>query len=323
VESQKKSYPASVWLALASVYLVWGSTYLAIHFAIATIPPFLMAGTRFLVAGLLLYFWARWRGEKRPQPRHWRSTAIIGFFLIVVANGGVSWVEQKVPSGIAALLVGTVPLWIVILEWAGKGGERPRLITWCGIFLGMLGIVLLVFSRKGPQELPADPWAEACLIFTSLAWAYGSLYARSAALPPSALLATSMEMITGGALQLLVGFGLGETRQFHLAQMTSSSIEALVYLTLIGSLVGFTSYIWVLQKSTPELASTYAFVNPVIAVFLGWLWAGESLTPFLFLSAGLIVAAVVLITLRPSKNPIEPPRHQDTKSSRGRNVENM
>jgi drug/metabolite transporter (DMT)-like permease len=301
VGSQKKSYPPSVWLALASVYLVWGSTYLGIRFAIATIPPFLMAGTRFLTAGLLLYFWTRWKGEKRPQPGHWRSASVIGFFLIVVANGGVTWVEQKVPSGIAALLVGIVPLWMVILEWTGKGGERPRFPTWIGIFLGMMGIALLVFSRQGPGELQVNPWGEACLILTSLAWAYGSLYARSAALPPSALLATSMEMITGGALLLLLGFGLGEGRGFHPFLVTTASMEAWAYLTLVGSLVGFTSYIWVLQKSTPALAYTYAFVNPVIAVLLGWLFAGESLTPSLFLSTALIVAAVVLITLKPGK----------------------
>lgn len=299
MKSQKTDYPLNVWLALACVYVVWGSTYLAIRFAIATIPPFLMAGTRFLSSGLLLYFLMRWKGEKRPLFGHWRSTAVISFFLIVVANGGVSWVEQKVPSGITALLVGTVPLWMVILEWAGKGGQRPRLSTWCGIFLGMLGIILLVFFRKNPGELQVNPWGAVCLVFTSLAWAYGSLYTRSASLPSSALLATSMEMITGGVMQLFVGLALGETAQFHIAQMTTSSIEAWVYLTLIGSLVGFTSYIWVLQKSTPELASTYAFVNPVIAVFLGWLLAGESLTPSLFLSAVLIVIAVVLITLKP------------------------
>lgn len=166
----------------------------------------------------------------------------------------------------------------------------------------MLGIFLLVFSRRSPGELQVNPWGVACLLFTSLAWAYGSLYARSASLPSSALLATSMEMIAGGVMQLFVGLGLGETSQFHLAQLTSASIEAWVYLTLIGSLVGFTSYIWVLWKSTPELAATYAFVNPVIAVLLGWLFAGESLTPSIFLSTVLIVAAVVLITLnRPQK----------------------
>ncbi len=301
MKSPKTSYPPSVWLALACVYVVWGSTYLAIRFAIATIPPFLMAGTRFLSSGLLLYFLMRWKGDKKPRFDHWRSATIISFFLIVVANGGVSWMEQKVPSGITALLVGTVPLWMVLLEWASKGGKRPGLATWCGIFLGMLGIILLVFSRQSPGELQVNPWSAACLVFTSLSWAYGSLYARSAALPSSALLATSMEMITGGVMQLLVGLGLGEAGQFHYSQMTSSSLEAWIYLTLIGSLVGFTSYIWVLQKSTPELASTYAFVNPVIAVFLGWLWAGESVTPSLFLSSVLIVAAVVLITLKPGK----------------------
>ncbi len=302
MKSQKTNYPASVWVALACVYVVWGSTYLAIHFAIATIPPFLMAGTRFLSSGIFLYFLMIWKGEKRPSFGHWKSTAVISFFLIVVANGGVSWVEQKVPSGITALLVGTVPLWMVVLEWAGsKGGQRPRLSTWVGVFLGMLGIILLVFSRKNPGDLQVNPWGAVCLVFTSLAWAHGSLYAHSTSLPSSALLATSMEMITGGVMQLFVGLGLGETGQFHLAQLTPSSIEAWVYLTLVGSLVGFTSYIWVLQKSTPELASTYAFVNPVIAVLLGWLLAGESLTPSLFLSASLIVVAVVLITLNKAR----------------------
>jgi drug/metabolite transporter (DMT)-like permease len=302
MESQKTAYSPDVWLTLFSVYLIWGSTYLAIRFAIETIPPFFMAGTRFITAGLLLYGFMRWRGVTRPRLSHWKSAVIIGFFLVLAANGGVSWAEKRVPSGITALLVGTVPLWMVLLEGIWKKGTHPGLKAWMGVLLGMVGIALLVFSKKAPGTLRVDPWTALFLFGTSLAWAIGSLYARSAPLPSSALLATSMEMLTGGLLQMVTGFLLGEQKSFHFASMTAHSVEAWIYLTLIGSLVGFTSYIWVLQKATPELASTYAFVNPVIAVFLGWLFAGETVTPPIFLAAGLIVAAVVLITMAPGRN---------------------
>lgn len=299
MKNDKNPYPLSVWLALAAVYVIWGSTYLAIRFAIETIPPFLMAGARFVVSGLLLYGFMRWKGEARPKPIHWRSAAFIGFFLILVANGGVSWAELRVPSGITALLVGIVPLWMALLQWMWKKEAQPGWKVWTGVALGTLGITLLVFSKGDQGSGPVEPFAALFLVGTSLAWSFGSLYARSAPLPSSALLATSMEMITGGAMQLGAGILFGEAAHFHLSQMTALSLGSWAYLTLIGSLVGFTSYIWVLQKSTPALASTYAFVNPVIAVFLGWLLAGEVLTPSLFVAAGFIVAAVVLITLAP------------------------
>jgi len=298
---------SSVWIALGLVYVVWGSTYLGIRFAIQSIPPFLMAGTRFLTSGLILWgllvLAAQVKSKKLPSITwtHWKSSAIIGFFLLVIGNGGVCWAEQKVPSGMTALLVGTVPVWMVLLEWLWKKGPRPGPRLWTGIFLGFTGIAVLVLFRPGQGALRVDiPWA-LLLVGTSLAWSWGSLYSRSAPLPSSALLATSMEMIAGGLQQLAVGFLIGEQDNFHWSQCTAPSVEAWVYLTLIGSLVGFTSYIWVLQKSTPDLASTYAFVNPVIAVFLGWLLAGEALTSSLFLAAALIVAAVVLITLAPQK----------------------
>jgi drug/metabolite transporter (DMT)-like permease len=297
MRSQKTPYPASVWFALVLVYLVWGSTYLGIRIAIETIPPFFMAGTRFLTAGVILYALTRLSGVPKPSPVHWKSAAVVGFFLILIGNCGVSWAEKKVPSGIAALLVGTVPLWMVLLEWAWKKGARPGWRVWAGIALGMAGIALLVLSRQGPQGLAVEPWSAVLLMGTSLAWAFGSLYARSALLPSSPLLATAMEMTTGGLMQIGTGFLLGEQRTFQPALLNTHSMEAWVYLTFIGSLVGYTSYVWVLKKATPDLASTYAFVNPVIAVFLGWLWVGEAITSAIFLGAGLIVAAVVLITL--------------------------
>lgn len=307
MKSQKTFFLPSVWIALALVYLIWGSTYLAIRFAIQTIPPFFMAGTRFITSGVILWglvvLHALATSKKLPSTnwRHWKSAVVIGFFLLVVGNGGVCWAEQKVPSGMTALLVGTVPLWMVLLEWSRKKGAKPGPRLWAGVFLGFTGIAVLVLLRPQGGSLKVDPFWALLLVFTSLAWSWGSLYARSAALPSSALLATAMEMIAGGLQQLAAGFLLGEQNSLHFSQFTTSSVEAWLYLTLIGSLVGFTSYIWVLQKSTPDLASTYAFVNPVIAVFLGWFWAGEPLTPSLFLAAALIVTAVVLITLAPRK----------------------
>ncbi|HJT25200.1 MAG TPA: EamA family transporter [bacterium] len=300
-------YPASVWLALASVYVVWGSTYLAIRFAIQTIPPFFMAGIRFLASGIILWgllvLQARYHSKKLPRItwKHLKSAAVIGFFLLVVGNGGVCWAEQRVPSGLTALLVGTVPVWMVLLEWLWKKGANPGPRLWTGVFLGFTGIAVLVLLRPQKGLTEVDPRWALLLVCTSLAWSWGSLYARSAPLPSSALLATALEMVVGGLQQLATGFLLGEQAGFHPSQFTTSSVEAWIYLTLVGSLVGFTSYIWVLQKSTPDLASTYAFVNPIIAVFLGWLLAGESPTPSLFLAAALIVAAVVLITLAPRK----------------------
>ncbi len=297
MQSNRISYPSSVWLALAAVYVIWGSTYLGIRFAIESIPPFFMAGSRFLVSGLLLYAFARWKGASRPTGRHWRSATVIGFYLILVGNGGVTWAEQKVPSGVTALLVGTVPLWMAVLEGLGPKGRRPGWKEWTGIALGMTGIGLLVSSRESFGAGPSNLWAWLLLVGTSLAWSYGSLLTRSAAMPSSALLGTAMEMLTGGILQLGVGFILGEQEHFHFSSISTPSIQAWGYLTLVGSLAGFTSYIWVLQKATAGLASTYAFVNPVIAVFLGWFLGGEILTPVLFLAGGLIVTAVVLIVL--------------------------
>ena len=185
MQRQKTKYPPSVWLALASVYVIWGSTYLAIRFAIATIPPFLMAGARFLASGLILYSFTRWRGAPKPLFAHWKSAAVIGFFLLLVGNGGVSWAEQKVPSGMTALLVSTVPFWMVLLEWLWKKGPRPAARVWAGLVLGFAGVSLLVLSRPGDGRLQVDPIWVFLLMATSLGWSFGSLYARSAPLPPS------------------------------------------------------------------------------------------------------------------------------------------
>jgi drug/metabolite transporter (DMT)-like permease len=285
-----------IFSAFAAVYLIWGSTYLAIRFAIETIPPFLMAGFRFAVAGAVLYIGARLAGAKKPSRIHWGTTTVIGGLLISIGNGALVWAEQRVPSGLASLLVATVPIWMVLLDWAWRDGRRPSSWVMTGLGLGFAGLALLL----GPERLQGigriDPVGGTVLILGSIAWAVGSLYSLRAALPDSRLLATAMEMLMGGALLLAAGLMTGEATRLQLGEVSLRSAVSLVYLILFGSLVGFTAYIWLLNATTPARASTYAYVNPVVAVFLGWLLAGEPLSMRTILAAAVIVSAVAVIT---------------------------
>jgi drug/metabolite transporter (DMT)-like permease len=293
-----------IWLAFAAVYLIWGSTYLGIRFAIETIPPLIMAGIRFVAAGAILYVWTRMRGAQRPTLAHWRSATVIGLLLLLIGNGAVSWAEQVVPSGITALLVAGSPLWFVGLEWMQRG-IRPTAGVIVGLMLGSLGIVVLVDPAKlvGGQEV--DILGASVLVIASFSWSAGSLYSRRAHLPSSPLMATGMEMLSGGIALLAFGLLAGELNGFNVEEVSTRSLLALAYLTVFGSLIAFSSYIWLLKVATPALASTYAYVNPVIAVFVGWLFADEPLTARVLLSAAIIVGAVAIITstgvLRSSK----------------------
>jgi len=282
--------------AFAAVYLLWGSTYLAIRFAIESLPPFWMAATRFLVAGAILYAWARWRGEPAPLRLHWRSALIVGGLLLLGGNGGVVWAEQRVPSGLAALLVGTVPLWMVMLDGAGRGWKRPPVQVLAGVAIGLLGVALLVGPGRFAGGHRVDPVGAAVLIVASLSWTAGSLYSRRAPLPSSPLLGTAMEMLGGGACLAIAGLVAGEWQRLDLAAASPRSLLAVGYLVVFGSLVGFTAYVWLLKVSTPPLVATYAYVNPVVAVFLGWAFAGEPVTGRTLVAAAVIVGAVMLIT---------------------------
>jgi drug/metabolite transporter (DMT)-like permease len=282
--------------ALGAVYLIWGSTYLAIRFAIETMPPFLMAGVRFLVAGGALYAWMRWRGAPRPTRAQWGSAAIVGALLLLLGNGGVVWAEQLIPSGITALLVGTVPLWMAVLDWARPGGARPSLAVVVGLLFGFAGVALLI----GPAQLAGGSrvslLGSAIVLVAAVCWASGSLYSRSSRLPSSPLMGTAIEMLAGGALLLLAGSATGELAQVHLNTISARSALGLAYLIVFGSLVGFTAYIWLLRAAPPAIVSTYAYVNPVVAVLLGWALAGEPLTLRTLLAAAIIVTGVVVIT---------------------------
>ncbi len=296
---------ALVIAAFAAVYVIWGSTYLAIRITLETMPPFLMAGTRFLTSGAILYLFARGRGAARPSPLHWRAATIIGFLLLVCGNGAVVWSEQRVPSGITSLLVTTVPLWMVLLDWLRRDGKRPSAGVAAGIVLGLAGVAFLV----GPGEIAGGGGvdligAAVLFFFGSVAWAIGSIYSKHAPLPSSPFLAIGMEMLAGGALLTLLGIFLGEPARVHVGAISAASFAAWVYLTLFGALIGFTAYLWLMRVSTPAKVSTYAFVNPVVAVFLGWAVLGEAVTPRTIIAAVMIVSAVALITLAsPARAP--------------------
>ena len=302
----------TVVLAFAAVYVIWGSTYLGIRFALETLPPFLMVGSRYLVAGALLFGWAWLRGGLRSpgrggsgatseflSPASWRAALIAGGLLLVGGNGGVVWAEHLgVPSGLAALIVSTVPLWVVVLEWLGprsvRTGRPGRPVT-VGVLLGLAGVVLLL----GPSDLTAEGMSVLgglVVVGASLSWAYGSVISRRLALPASPLLGTAMEMLAGGAVLLLLGFATGEPASVAWDQISAKSLLALTYLIVFGSLVAFTSYVYLLKMVPTSKVATYAYVNPVVALFLGWGLAGEALGSRSLVAAVVILGAVVLIT---------------------------
>jgi drug/metabolite transporter (DMT)-like permease len=285
---------ARIFAAFAAVYVLWGSTYLAIRFGVETIPPFLMAGTRHLTAGLLLYAWMRGSGAPRPRGHHWVSAVSIGGLMLLGGNGLVTWAEQRVPSGLTALIVASVPIWMAVLAAAEKR-RRPSGFVIAGLAIGLGGIGLLVApGRLGGGER-VDPLGAAALLTAALSWSIGSLYARRAPLPSSTLTAVSMEMIGGGCLLWITGLLLHEGSRLDIAAVSARSALSLGYLIVFGSLVGFSAYVWLLKATTPARVSTYAYVNPIVAVLLGTLFAGEALTLRIGLAAASIVAAVALI----------------------------
>ena len=290
----RASLPA-IWSALIAVYLIWGSTYLAIRYAVETMPPFLMAGARFIISGGFLYTLRRFGGDPAPKALEWRSAAIIGMFLLVGGNGSVVWAQQYVASSLAALLVATVPLWMVSMDAFRPGGHRPGLLAVAGILIGFGGVVLLIRSVAGAADATSLP-AAAALILASLTWSIGSLYGRTATLPASQLLGTAMEMLAGGAALLLIAIVAGEWNDLDIATVSRRSALALIYLTVIGS-SAFVAYVWLLRVAPTPLVATYAYVNPLVAVLLGYFIAREPMALRTLLAAALIIGSVALVSL--------------------------
>jgi drug/metabolite transporter (DMT)-like permease len=287
-----------IYLALLSIYIIWGSTYLAIRFAVETLPPFLMAATRFIIPGLIFYIWQRRLGEPAPTRLQWRSAILIGFFLLVGGNGAISWAEQRVVSGVTALLIGTMPIWMVLIDSLRPGGSKPNRITLFGVLLGLVGIIVLVvpsLSKSSDHQL--NLLGVLVVLLGTLSWTIGSLYSRNAPLPKSPLLGTGMEMTAGGILLLIWGTLSGEWSRLAAAQVSNQSLLALLYLLVFGSMVGFSSYTWLLRVAPTPLVSTYAYVNPLLAVILGNVLANEPLTFNVVISAFVIISAVFLINM--------------------------
>ena len=280
-----------LFAAFAAVYLIWGSTYLAIRFAIETIPPYLMIGTRYSIAGTLLYLWLRWKGVPRPAPQHWATAFVVGILMLVIGNGGVAWAEQTVPSGLTALIVAIVPLWVALMEW-GTGKDRPTVKSVSGLLLGFAGVVILV----GPRELMGGErvmlTGAVVLVVASIAWATGTVYSRTARQHPSQSMATAMSMLAGSVAMFAVGGVMGEFTRLAPQSISLKSVLAVLYLVVFGSLIGFSAFMWLIRATSAARASTNSYVNPVVAVILGWALAGEPMTPRTLVAALVIIAGV-------------------------------
>src|SRR5882724_9337161 len=302
---------AALIAGFAAIYLIWGSTYLGIRIVVETVPAFLMASVRFLVAGLIVAsFIALTRGFKATA-KQWRDNALIGGFLCLGGNGLVSWAEEKVPSGIATLIISAGPVFIVLMDWAvhayfkdGKRGTQPTALTFVGLALGCVGLVILV----GPDVLATgvgslDPWRVLGLLAATLLWGVGMLYMRYASSPAEPFTASGIQMICGSGWLLLTGVVTGELAHFDPTVITSRSVIAWSYLVVFGSLIGFSTFTWLMKHSTPARVSTYAYVNPIVAVFLGWLVLHEAVNPRIFVAAAIIIAGVAIITVAKTIKP--------------------
>ncbi len=301
------SNPTILFAAFAAVYLIWGSTFLAIRIGDESFPPLLVAGIRHFTFGLIAFPILLWKTKARPTWAEWRSTIVTGFLLLAVGNGGVCLAEERVPSGIAALLVATVSLWMVLIDWLRPGGTRPVPRVIVGLVLGFAGLALLV----GPKDLGGsgriDPIGVAILGVGSFAWACGSIYAKHGRMPSSPLLGSAMQSLTGGAILWIAAGITGEIGALHLSAVTTRSWIAVTYLVCFGSMIGFSSYLYILKHSTATRVATYAFVNPVVALFLGWLFLHESITLRTILAGAVILAAVLLVITAPHRGSAKAP----------------
>ena len=290
-------------LAFAAIYVIWGSTYLGIRVAIETMPPFLMAATRFLLAGTVLFTLVKFRGARWPTLRQWRISAVIGMFLLLGGNGLVVWAEQRIPSGVTALLIGVSPLFFVLIEWAWRGGSRPSPITAAALLLGFFGVAWLAAPWETAAGGALSYGGVLAILVACTSWSFGSIYSRHAQHGADPFMASALQMLGGGAALTLVALWHGDFAQLDLARVSQRSWIAFGYLAGLGSLVGFSTFAWLMKHSTPARVSTYAYVNPVVAVFLGWLILREPVTTRTLVASAVIVAAVAIITTEKSRRP--------------------
>jgi len=282
-----------IWTALGAVYLIWGSTYLAIRFTVETTPPFLSAAARFIISGSFLYLWRRMAGDPAPTKIERRNAALVGIFLLVGGNGGVVWAAQFIPSSLSALLVATVPLWMLLFDAVRPRGERPSGKALSGILVGFCGAVLLL-GWTASSATPERFYGAIAVVAASLLWAIGSIYGKILHLPPSPLITTGIEMLAGGVVQIFVAWIFGEFTRLDLTAISARSAWALLYLTAVGP-IAFVAYAWLLRNAPIPLVATYSYVNPLVAIVLGYFLGKEIITMRILLAAGLIIGSVILI----------------------------
>lgn len=294
--------------AFAAVYVIWGSTYLAIKYAIETMPTFLMAGVRFLVAGAILYAAARLSpGYEKPKAVHWRTAIIVGTLLLGIGNGAVVVAEHYISSSMTALLIASNPFWMVTIGWLFMGRGKPSIKIAIGLLIGFVGVALLILgSPNADAAAGGSQWFGITMVMVAtIGWAFGSLYGATASTAKSNVLAAGMQMLSGGLVLTVVSAISGEWQKFDYRTVSSVSWIALAYLIFVGALVAYTAYSWLIQNASPSAVSTYAYVNPVVAVFLGWVIAGESLTGQMLVGAAVIVVSVMLVTTNKKKSQPE------------------
>lgn len=294
-----------VILGFAAIYLIWGSTYLGIRYAVETIPPFLMMGLRHLTAGTIVYLWARSRGAEAPALRQWGYAAIAGALLFLGGHGVLAWGEQKIPSGLAALLCATLPLWMVLVSRVKGVEERLGGRAWGGLLLGFAGVALLIGREALRPGENLNLLAAAAAVLSALLWAVGTIYSKGVRLPSSAILSAAMQMLTGGAALVIASAMLGELHSFHASEVTPRSALALLYLIVFGSVIAFTVFTWLLTVSSASRVSTFAYVNPVVAVLIGWGIASEAIGMRTAVATVIILASVALVNTRQKVTPIE------------------
>jgi drug/metabolite transporter (DMT)-like permease len=283
--------------AFAIIYLVWGSTFLAIRIGVLEVPPFLLAAIRFFTAGLILYGWALARGEPSPTARQWRSASILGIVIFVGDYGILFWAEQRVPSGLTAVMLGTIPAFMALSEIILLRTQRLTARLAAALLVGIGGVVVLASRSLNLGGAPIERLGAAALIFASISWSIASALMRKLPLPPSKVMSSAAQMFSGGVFLAVAAAALGEFRDFHPGAVSLAAWLALIYLIFAGSIVAFTAYVWLLHHESPTRVGTYAYVNPVVAVLIGYFFAGESLGLRTILGTALILSSVVLITL--------------------------
>jgi drug/metabolite transporter (DMT)-like permease len=302
----KKNIQLKIFLAFSAIYILWGSTYLANKYAIETIPPIIVSGLRFLIAGTILYAIERPKVKIKPKWAHWKESLIIGFLMLSIGNGGIVWAQKKVPSGLTALLVSSTPIWLIIIDWLRPNGVKPKKWVIFGIILGFTGIAFLISPDKYSGENSIDFLGFSMLLIASIAWASGTMYSRHAHIMESPFLSISMHMLCGGTILILFSLIIGDFQNFNPWEISIHSIIAVSYLVVAGSLLGFTAYLWLMRKKPPVLVSTNSFINPVVAIFIGWAIAGEIVTLKMLIASVIIIISVIVITINNFDRKEEP-----------------